>query len=405
MNNPKILRLYRPLILLLSLLLMLSCKDVANQNTLKPAKPAHKTASRNPLASFGNKSLHRLADKLLVNKQSVHILQLGDSHTAADIFTGQLRLRFQQRFGDGGPGMVSPMTVAGQRSNVVSFSRPGKFWQLYSTRTDARQDFPFTGLIAQPLQSPAPVSLNMKDDNSGHYRIRALYKSSAISALSLTHNGVMVLPDTQDRWQFSDARQITFPLNVTFRGQKQLQLGGWFISSLRPGVIFSATGINGATLSAWKKWQSDWLVPLAALKPDMVIMAYGTNEAFNDQLDPDLYRHQLEERLIQIREAMPDTAILLISPPDSIKNKAQSACSTREPVSLMKVIQIQKEVAEQQQILFWDWRAYMGGACSMERWSAEDKARPDMIHLSAAGYKKSADALFGQLITLLKQAQ
>src|SRR5207302_11012269 len=37
----------------------------------------------------------------------VTILQIGDSHTAADFFTGELRKRLQARYGDGGVGYVT----------------------------------------------------------------------------------------------------------------------------------------------------------------------------------------------------------------------------------------------------------------------------------------------------------
>ena len=38
----------------------------------------------------------------------VHIIQLGDSHTAADHITGALRARLQARFGEGGRGALPP---------------------------------------------------------------------------------------------------------------------------------------------------------------------------------------------------------------------------------------------------------------------------------------------------------
>ncbi|WP_176691601.1 SGNH/GDSL hydrolase family protein [Superficieibacter electus] len=405
MNNIKFLSVCRPLALLLSLLFILSCQDEKSKTPKTAAAPSHETVSQNQLTRFGDAGLTKLADKLLAGGQSVHILQLGDSHTAADLFTGQLRQRFQQRFGDGGPGVISPLMVPGQRSAVVGFTKPGRDWQLYSTRKGPREDFPFTGLIAQPLQDNADVTLTLKNPSGGRYQVSALYKSSADAMLALDRGSVQTLPDSQNHWQLSSARQATFPLNATLGGGNHLQLGGWFITSGNPGVIFSAVGINGATLSAWDKWQADWLMPFAALKPDMVILEYGTNEAFNDDLDPVLYRRQLEKRIAQIRETLPDAAILLIGPPDSIKNKEQTTCSAREPVSLAKVMNIQKQVAEAQQLLFWDWRAFMGGACSMERWSATGYARPDLVHLSTDGYKKSANALFDQLISLLEKAQ
>ena len=38
----------------------------------------------------------------------VHIVQIGDSHTAGDRITGRLRAALQARFGDGGRGVLPP---------------------------------------------------------------------------------------------------------------------------------------------------------------------------------------------------------------------------------------------------------------------------------------------------------
>ncbi|TOL42578.1 hypothetical protein CGH97_26100, partial [Vibrio parahaemolyticus] len=70
-------------------------------------------------------------------------------------------------------------------------------------------------------------------------------------------------------------------------------IGGWLVRSQKPGVMLSALGINGATLSMVDKWQPQWSETLAQLSPDMVILAYGTNEAFNDTLDLAAYEQNL----------------------------------------------------------------------------------------------------------------
>src|SRR5262249_2014615 len=41
-------------------------------------------------------------------RRPVHVIQLGDSHTAADHITGALRARLQARFGEGGRGALPP---------------------------------------------------------------------------------------------------------------------------------------------------------------------------------------------------------------------------------------------------------------------------------------------------------
>ena len=48
----------------------------------------------------------------------IRVIQFGDSHTAGDSFTGELRRALQQRFGDGGPPVgrpAPPVRSAGRR--------------------------------------------------------------------------------------------------------------------------------------------------------------------------------------------------------------------------------------------------------------------------------------------------
>lgn len=76
--------------------------------------------------------------------------------------------------------------------------------------------------------------------------------------------------------------------------------------------MLSSVGINGATIAMTGKWQPQWVNTLAQTDPEMVILAYGTNEAFNDTLDLDLYRQQLTNVVRSIRSNMPDAVILLV---------------------------------------------------------------------------------------------
>src|SRR5580692_2789591 len=55
------------------------------------------------LAAFFEQ-LHQL--EIDPKSQLVRVIQFGDSHTAADIFTGALRTLFQSKFGDGGAGFT-----------------------------------------------------------------------------------------------------------------------------------------------------------------------------------------------------------------------------------------------------------------------------------------------------------
>lgn len=168
------------------------------------------------------------------------------------------------------------------------------------------------------------------------------------------------------------------------------------------GVILSAAGINGAQISMLNKWQSGWQQTLAQLQPDMVILAYGTNEAFNDDLDINAYQTLLTEQVSMLRRQLPDTVIMLIGPGSSVMHKQAAQCAAREPAKLRAVVTAQRDVARQEKLLFWDWYSFMGGPCGIDRWAERGLARPDRVHLSADGYKKSADALWEQFNALVE---
>lgn len=107
--------------------------------------------------------------------------------------------------------------------------------------------------------------------------------------------------------------------------------------------MLSALGINGATINMMDKWGAQWSKTLGQLHPDMVILAYGTNEAFNDTFDLVAYRQLLVEKIRQIRQQAPNSAILLIGPSDSIKNKDASDCRSQQPQWLTDIIRIQRK--------------------------------------------------------------
>ena len=104
---------------LLGLALLISaapgCSTGANSVSAQPtARPAAAPATRQD----GNLAL--LAGKLRnAGRAPVAIVQLGDSHTAADLFSGELRKLLQARYGDGGIGLVPASPVPGIRNDRV----------------------------------------------------------------------------------------------------------------------------------------------------------------------------------------------------------------------------------------------------------------------------------------------
>ncbi|MDX7986961.1 hypothetical protein FE392_06395 [Xenorhabdus sp. 12] len=365
------------------------------------------TQHQQQLTNFGDPNFALLADKLRhSDTRQIHVVQLGDSHTAADFFTGSLRKLLQSRYGDAGPGFIPPMNIPGQRHDIMKFAEDKTGWWLSSSRKDNRADYPLGGFIATPENANSKIQLYSPSAH-GKYWINALYQSHDAAKIRVQSASTQIWqwPATNSEWRFSPEQSVHFPMTFypqdRYPQETQLKIGGWLVKRQSPGIMLSALGINGATINMLDKWQPQWVDTLAQLKPDMVILAYGTNEAFNDSLDLATYQKELTAKVQNIRKAIPQAVILLIGPNDSLKDKATESCSEQQPALLNGIIQVQQEVAKEQHTLFWDWREFMGGPCSIKGWEQQKLARPDYIHLSAAGYERSAEALYKQFTGLV----
>lgn len=375
------------------------CSPVAAVNP-----PQASVAAVQPAGPAADGNLKVLAGKLrAANRQPVNIVQFGDSHTAADLFSGELRRLFQAQYGVGGLGFVAATPVPGTRYDHLVLKTTPRQWQLVSARNQQSEQFPLGGYLSVPLAANPSVRIELREPSTQKYRVSALYQAQENASLSardsLNQPRRLMLAASAGQWRFSPVlNNIGLPLELTLNAKPGTVLGGWYIQAQKnAGVTYSALGINGARLEVQSKWQAGWQDSLKALRPDLVVLAYGTNEAFDNTLDLAQYQAQLSDTLAGLRRELPRAVLVLVGPSDSIKQRGARGCAARRPQMLPEVVRIQRQVAQQANVLFWDWQAFMGGECSIVGWQAQGLARPDLVHLTAEGYRRSAAGLYGYL--------
>ena len=385
---------------LLSALLVSGCSPVSAVATQTVQSPANVIRGAKPGAE---PNLRLLQNKLKNTQRSaVTIVQLGDSHTAADLLTGELRTRFQQDYGNGGIGFIAGTPIPGTRYDQVRITAAKSQWELTSARNQHSDRFPLGGYLSVAQTAGAHVHLEPTPPTDMRYRVSTLYQAGSNNRLQARDDYTQAsrpLPLTNGEWRLSPPiSNLALPLDLSFASGQNLAVGGWnVLAQNNTGVVFSTLGINGAQFSVVDKWQPGWMDTLKALKPDLLILSYGTNEAFDDDLDVGLYESQQNQRLQQLRQALPGTVLLIIGAPDSIKNKTASGCQARLPRSLHPVMDAQRRIAAQNHTLYWSWQAFMGGDCSITKWQAQSMARPDQVHFTKEGYIKVADGLYDYL--------
>lgn len=331
--------------------------------------------------------------------QVVNITQFGDSHTAADFFTGEFRTLMQQKYGNAGIGWITPVSIKGQNHTAVSWKIND--WDVLSSRTMSNLDFPMGGFIAKPTKNSATIQIIPKMLNNKEWQVKLTFKTLNKSFDSLKLYDAKNKPinfnyvPKTNVWQTSSVIS-KMPLMIKSQGDIELS-GMWLTRYRQSGVIVSAIATNGAKQTIWQKWSPNWFKELALSQSDLVILEYGTNESFDETLDLNEYRKNLVSNIRKIRKALPKAAILLISPPDTMANEKDA------PKSYAQIKTIQRLVAKTEKTLFWDWQLAMGGKFSIKVWKQQGLARPDLVHQTMQGYKESARIFYADLNDFVKK--
>ena len=156
-----------------------------------------------------------------------------------------------------------------------------------------------------------------------------------------------------------------------------------------PGVELSNLGVVGGTVQDLVLRNGDWTrLELDAWRPDLVIIAFGVNDGFAPNFNVEDYESWLNGALTQLRVSAPDAAILLLGAPEGLKAGTGGPCGGRAaPPALTMVRDVQRRVAGETGVAFWDWYGRMGGDCSAERLATapEPYMRPDRVHFTSQG--------------------
>lgn len=350
------------------------------------------------LTDFNEPNRQHLLQSL--QQKRLHIVQLGDSHTAGDTMTDALRTQLQQQLGNGGMGWAMPMYFNGQR--MAKFGYDNVNWQPISSRSTHDENYTLGGMLAKPLQDGATLTIKAKQPENAQnisVSIRQTAQDGRLIGTDATGKTFHIeAPVKNGQWQTVQFN-ATLPFTIQAERPINTALGGWWaFNPATTGAVVSALGINGSELAHWNRWNTQaWQQELATIRPQLIILAYGTNEAYNN-VDAQTVQQVLTQRIQQIRQASPQSAIMVISAPEALKS-TQGQCGTR-PTHLSAIQQVQRQVAEQQRTLYWNWQQAMGGSCSMNRWIKQGKALKDGVHFSQSGYQQLGELLANDILQL-----
>ena len=326
----------------------------------------------------------------------VRILHFGDSHLGGAEAHQEYSRFFHGSYGQGGPGLCLPWVA--RKPGIATQASHG--WQ----KSGKPQGDGRTGLTGMCMETRVAGEWAQLQGKGSRLRLY-LAKDPAGGKLAISIDDQ---PAEEIDLAGGAAQLALFDRQLPPRdGAHKLTLQSTRDGLVRilglaleesAGAAYSPLPCNGAQIS-WLLAVPEALLraQLQAESPDLILLAFGTNEANARDLNLDTYRKGLETLLTRFQQAAPQALLVLAGPPDGfLKGGA--------PLALDRVIAVQRASAAAFQAIFLDQRQAMGGAGAMETWFSQGLANPDRVHMTARGYQRLAHFCIDGLLTGTGQA-
>jgi lysophospholipase L1-like esterase len=337
------------------------------------------------------------------------VAHYGDSSVAADEITQTLRRKLQLRFGDAGHGFM--LTAKGDMHYVHRDVSHGESdgWEVSSVvrRGLKGGHYGYGGVLARAYgaESASFGTVSGKPVGGAVSRFELFFQrfsSGGELRLSVDNAAPQVVhtrdAETQDAWHTIEVPDGDHELTLRTAGG-EVRMYGVVQERAGPGVVYDALGLVGARADRLLDAEPDHMArQIAHRSPDLLVLAFGGNEAGNEWLDPARYAASLRKVLKLMRAGKPEMSCLLFAPLDQAERTPRGHIIT---LSLLPAIVFtQREVAKSEGCAFFDTWTAMGGEGAMGRWF---EARPrlvssDLRHATPQGYAILGNAYYKALL-------
>lgn len=361
----------------------------------------------NHLKIYGTKSWTQFFKKLdsqyLNGNEKINIMHFGGSHIQADIWSNKMRTNFQNTLphNQSGRGFIFPFRLINSNgSSSVKSSHIGRWKGFRNSVNSHSGPFGLLGARAELIDSFSVIKVwNDHSLNSceSFNSLTVFYKDSSNSY------DVNVLVDSGNTFSTSRQREsITFSFEKTIDSiaievkknkstVSNFSFFGLLLDNDCKGITYHSIGVNGASVKSYLRGE-DFTHQLALIKPDLVILSIGINDAYEENFNDEYFYSSYDSLINKIRSVNPQVAILLTTNNDSYYKREYPN---------QRALQVQKkmyELAENKDLAVWDMFEVMGGLNSIRNWEKNNLAKKDLIHLTAKGYNLIGDLLFEALM-------
>lgn len=345
------------------------------------------------------------------HNNKLHIFHIGGSHIQADIYSNKIRtyLHNMSPNSQSQRGFVFPFELAhtNNPSNYKISANKSK-WTGY--RSSVRKDSVAWGLSGvsaafRAVSDTIKVQSNFRNETKTPYTfssLRVFYNSwKSDYDLTVVNSDLLVseeinLDKMYKQFNFNKELQeveLCLTLKDSAIANPEFLMMGMEFMNKNSGIEYTSIGVNGGSFVFYDR-TTYFETQLELYKPDLFIIAIGTNDAYMPiaDFDAEKFRYYYDAFIAMIRRVNPNCAILLTVPNDDYYKRKVPNPNT---VTQQKII---TELSEKYQMAVWDFFEVMGGLGSSNKWYRNNLMPKDRIHFTRLGYSIKGDLFISALI-------
>ncbi len=348
-----------------------------------------------PTANYLN-AFWRNAELARTKGRTIRILHYGDSQIEMDRMSSRLRSYMQDKFGGGGPGMMSARTII--PSPAYNISAPGEMTHLSSfgdsTCVRSRGNY---GPMMQCFRMQGGVNISVKTSSGRHVdprtanitSVRLVYNNLGESFSATMDSSVYTSHEKEVssfRWTTDTVKR--FKLRIT--GNADLYC---LLADNGPGVAVDNIPMRGCSGQQFTLVDSAKL--LAAYRQmdvGMIILQFGGNSVpyLHHGKSISTYCQSIGKQIDHLHKCCPQAVIVFVGPSDM---STSGGAGIKSYDVLPELIDSLAATAISHNAAYWSIYHAMGGQNSMAEWHRQGLAGADYIHFSQRGADMMGDRL------------
>lgn len=331
------------------------------------------------------------------NTELVRIAYFADSYVEGDIMLDPLRDTLQTTFGGSGIGYVPLTSEVAAFRQTIGHTYSG--WQTFSMVGAKSSEHPLgpAGFTFIPAEGSSTTYKASRKKHLTNFANASLYYGKTEGAdLIINDADTLHLSPRYNIGKQSLGKDMQY-LQLSADSNAKVDLYGVSFES-STGVCLDNLSMRGnsgvglASVSERMYRNFDSIHPYK-----LVVLAYGLNVASDKAENYDWYIKSMNKVLPMIKRAFPNSSILLIGCSD---RGAKVEADFKTMPMLKEFINVQRKLAADNNVCFWNMFEAMGGDSTMVEWASTTPplANKDYTHLTFYGGRKVAQLLMGTLL-------